>query len=416
MKAPILGCFVCVLALGTAEARLWTGTNGLTVEAEMLGLESGKVIVQLPNRTRAGFTVSNLSPSDQAWVQAWTAAKSPTEVLPLPLWPDAVQQPEIHVKKAPPSGGDFVFQSPHYEFICDTQVSESVMNDFATVAEGTVRLLESLPIHWPSAEGRTFHARILQNRARYQKFGGPQGSSGVYITGDVSGEGLLLVPFESLGIEKFAGQNTKSYGYSATVLIHEMVHQATGSVLVLTPRWVAEGMAEYGANMTYRNGVFYFTERDRVLALHKHLEFYDNMAREIIAKHPESAARLPASWVMHPSDLIKKPESSWNTAARSRSAQIELHRMYISSMFLMYYFLHFADNGEARHIRVYFDHLAEVSKSLQSTRLQINQKTEQTLEGIRTEAIAYLLGTQPLQDLDADFHRRFAALGFRIGE
>ena len=33
--------------------------------------------------------------------------------------------------------------------------------------------------------------------------------------------------------------------------------------------------------------------------------------------------------------------------------------MYLSSMFLMYYFMHFADNDEARRIRVYFDHLAE---------------------------------------------------------
>ena len=132
---------------------------------------------------------------------------------------------------------------------------------------------------------------------------------------NMGGDGILLVPFESLGIEQFAGRNTKSYNYHATVLIHEMAHQATSDVLMLMPKWVAEGLAEYAGSMIYRNGVFYLGARERLQALHQRLDAYDKLTREEEARvlaspstRPATAGtisttRLPESWIMRVESL-----------------------------------------------------------------------------------------------------------------
>ena len=93
-----------------------------------------------------------------------------------------------------------------------------------------------------------------------------------------------------------------------------MVHQATSNMILLMPRWVAEGMAEYGANMTYRNGTFYLTERERLQALRRRLEFYENINKELIAKNPGSAmpiACLPGSCILRTSSRSRNPRGCW---------------------------------------------------------------------------------------------------------
>ena len=413
----LVGCLLTT----TLSAREWTSSSGRSVQAEMLGMELGKIVLQLPDKRRAIMPPDQLSDADRAWVQEWAKGKTDITKLPPPVWPESIQQREIHVQALARDEHGWVFKSPHYDFTCDAEVSTSVMNDFATVAEGCSLLMESLPIHFPRAEGRTFFARIFQNREGYARAGGPAGSGGVFITADINGGGVLLVPFESLGIEQFAGRNTKSYDYKATVLIHEMVHQATAELLVLMPKWVSEGLAEYGANMTYRSGVFYLGERDRQQSLRRRLEHYQQLTRTDQAKN--NIAALPKSWIMLPSQLMAKSEADWSTAITGRHAQIELHRMYLSSMFLMYYFMHIADHGEARRLRVYFDDIAEVSRFLRSDGRQGKLPPDITrngprlsLESIRRHFTAHLLEPDGADAIDRDFVQRFTAMGIRLSE
>ena len=425
---------ILVLIAIPALAREWKDTAGRIVLGDMLGLELGNVIIQLPNKQRASLPTGNLSEADQNWVRAWLKDKPRAQWLPAPVWPESVQQPEIHVKALAHDKRGFGFTSPHYDFTCDAEISTSVMNDFATVAEGTVRLMQALPIHFPKADTRTFYARIFQNREGYERAGGPLGSGGVYMTADMSGQGVLLVPFESMGIEQFGGRNTKSRDYKATVLIHEMVHQSTAELLQLMPKWVAEGMAEYGANMIYRNGAFSLGERDRLQALRLRLEYYESINREVAAKAFAAPAKtlagkanttpvkLPASWVMRPSELVNKDEIAWSTASSGRASQIQLHRMYLSSFFLMYYFMHIADHAEARRLRVYFDDLAEMSLFIRSKGVQGNVPDELksrqkiSLKVIQDYFTSQLVGPEGLAALDANFHAKFTGMGFRIGE
>ncbi len=399
----------------------------------MLGIEKGGAVVLLPNKQRASLPLAKLSPADQAWVGEWSRDKSPAQRLPAPLWPETVQQPEIKLSNGARQDGSFVFSSPHYEFSCDAEVSVSVMNDFATVAEGTVRLLYSLPLQLGPLEGRTYTARICRSRATYERAGGVPGSAGVFVTASMGGEGLLLVPFESLGIEQFAGKNTKGYDYRATVLIHEMAHQVTGELLPLMPKWVAEGLAEYAGNMTYRNGVFFLGSRDRTQMLRRRLDFYDKLTREQeprVMASPSgnpgtgggtSAARLPESWIMRPTELLAMPEGAWATNVGGRMEMIQLHRMYLSSMFLVHYFLHLADNGEARRIRLYFERMAGDAAWFRSMGRDgspppdfITRRT--SLEEIRDRYLRVLVDPGQMDALDADFRAKHIALGFRIPE
>jgi hypothetical protein len=128
----------------SSPAREWKdAATGRTLEADILGIECGRAAVVLASKKRLDIPIEKLSDADREFLILWSAGKSPGEMLPPPLWPASVQQPAIVVKGGPQADGTFIFRSAHYEFHCDAEVSVSVMNDFATVAEGTIRLLHA---------------------------------------------------------------------------------------------------------------------------------------------------------------------------------------------------------------------------------------------------------------------------------
>jgi hypothetical protein len=229
----------------------------------------------------------------------------------------------------------------------------------------------------------------------------------------MSGEGVLLVPFQSLGIERFLGRNTKGYDYDATVLIHEMTHQITGELLPLMPRWLSEGIAEYAANMPYRNGVFQLGERERILALRQRLEFYQQLSRS-------GGANPGPSWILRPSEVVNMSDTAWMTGNASRQAQVTLHKLYLSSMFLMHYFLHYADNGEARRIRLYFHSLNDASLYIRSRGEQgaipaaLESRRRVTVDEVRAFFLRQLFTPEELSALDEEFRAKFTELGFRL--
>lgn len=406
-----------MLAFGTGSAlqsREWKdATSGRAVEAELLGIERGKAVVVQPDMKRFALPILRLCEADQMYLEAWSDGKSAADQLPLPWWPATVQQGNVRVRGGPQADGSFKFWSKHYEFHCDAEVSASVMSDFATVAEGTIRLLYSLPIKYPPLEGKSFQARILSSQEMYAKAGGPPGSAGVFITGGLRGEGVLLVPFQSLGIERFLGRNTKGYDYDATVLIHEIAHQVTAELLPLMPRWMSEGLAEYAANMPYHNGVFQLGARERELALRQRLEFYQQLSRNL-------GVNAGSRWVLTPSELVGMKDAAWVTGNRTQEAQLTLHKLYLSSMFLVHYFLHYADDGEARRIRLYFHELNDAALYIRTNGEQgvvpesLENRRELTLNDIRSFFLRELFTPEELPSLDRQFRVKFAELGFRL--
>ena len=396
-----------------AQGRDWTDAAGRHMEGDLLGVECGKVVIGWGLK-QYSMRLDSLSMPDQAYVKSWLEKKAPLEQLPPPWWPEVVQQEEIHVQGGPQADGTFKFQSKHYDFHCDSEVSPSVMTDFATVAEGTIRLLYALPVAFPPLQGKMFQARILSNRDSYYKAGGPRGSAGVFLSSGISGEGALLVPFESLGIESFLGRNTKGYDYDATVLIHEMAHQVTAELLPLMPRWLGEGLAEYAACMPYRYGVFQLGERERILALRQRLDFYEQLCRK-------RGMKTSINWILKPSDLVQRTDNEWLTSNHAQEAQLLLHKLYLSSMFLVHYFLHYADNNDARRIRLYFHTLNDAALYIRTKgeqgKVPASLETDSspvTIEKIRAAFLEDLYTENELPNLDQDFRASFAKLGFRF--
>ncbi len=390
-----------------AWGREWVDGTGRVLEGEMLGVERGGAVVVAGGK-RVWLGVGKLSAVDQIWVKRWCEGKSVGEQLPPPVWVGTVPQAEVHVSGGGEVGGAWVFKSAHYVFRCDAEVSASVMNDFATVAEGTLKLVGSLPVAMPGLEGRTLTAQVVQSAEAYERGGGPAGSAGVF-TYDETGDGVLLVPFSSLGIEKFGGKNTKSYGYSAKVLVHEMTHQAMGEWLAWMPKWVAEGMAEYAAQTTYRNGVFYTSAKDRVVAMKQRLEY----VRAALGGEGKAL-------VMRPSEVMAAPESAWTTEGKSGEESLAVHRMYVSSMLLMHYYLHLADKGEARRIRWYFQELEAANRYFRSGGKEgslpegLGERGRVGREEVRAHFLKLLEDPAGPGALDADFKARYAALGVRL--
>ena len=131
--------------------------------------------------------------------------------------------------------------------------------------------------------------------------------------------------------------------------------------------------------------------------------------------------RLPESWIMRPSELVKKSDRDWSTNVNSRAAHIQLHRMYLSSMFLVHYYLHMADNGEARRIRLYFDEIATDSAWFRTQGRKGEPapsylRSDSSIEEIRSHYARLLFSADDLAALDADFRAKYIGLGFRIPE
>jgi hypothetical protein len=127
-----------------------------------------------------------------------------------------------------------------------------------------------------------------------------------------------------------------------------------------------------------------------------------------------------SSWVLTPSQVVTMSDAAWMTANSTRQAQITLHKLYLSSMFLLHYFLHYADNGDARRIRLYFHALNDAALYIQSRGEQgavpaaLESRRKVTLDEIRGFFLRELFTPEELTALDAEFRAKFTELGFRL--
>ena len=65
MKFRLLWLVLVTLAAGEGKAREWKDNQGRALQAEMLGVELNKAVVQLPGKQRALLPLSGLSPAQR---------------------------------------------------------------------------------------------------------------------------------------------------------------------------------------------------------------------------------------------------------------------------------------------------------------------------------------------------------------
>lgn len=283
MKIPLLVLLTATTVLAQGPLRTWTSTDGRKIEAAFVSTTVDAVKIRMANGSTFDVPLARLSPEDQAFVKAQTSAALNAEVSPsraLKEWPRTVSladKPEVVVVREDDEKKEFVYRSPHYEFVCDSKLGSNVVREFGRMFEATYELTCQLPLDLKPAPERLreiFQARLFTNKSDYMDAGAIEGSAGVYM----SGKKALMVPLSSLGVRMVGTRVTLEQNPNAQdngTLIHEITHQMMNHWLPVLPTWFIEGSAEYVEMLEYNsNGKF------SLIGLNRQVKAYaENMSR-----------------------------------------------------------------------------------------------------------------------------------------
>jgi hypothetical protein len=300
--------------------------------------------------------LSRLSAEDQAWARAvgektTLAAGVAATGQPVAekVWPRSVgldDKPEVVTVREDAEKKEFVYRSPHYEFICDSKLGANVVREFGRMFEATYLLNCKLPLDLkpkPEPLREYFQARLYTNAEDYFANGGVEGSAGVYSRGDKA----LKVPLKSLGVKMVGSRVSldKTGDDDNATLIHEITHQMMNHWLRFLPTWYTEGSAEYAEILEYNtNGRF------SLAGLRQRLEDYTTRCN-LWQTTPFKMLDLK--------ELMEIKSSEWS-AALVRPVQVanvtgatQATQNYGSAGLLTYYFYHQDGNGDAANIIAY---------------------------------------------------------------
>lgn len=259
-----------------AEERSWTNSGGKTIVATLIEIAGESAVLQM-NGNPFKVPIASLSPADQEFIKNWkksdlTDPSKDGEIKPNweSPWPRLVSidiDQKIEVIKEDSATKEYIYASPHYEFICDVKLNTSVVKRFSLLFETTNQVCRELPLGMikPFREER-HKIHLFETREAYFAKGGPEDSAGVFISR--GGEGDILIPLTSLGVKKVGSNYSVDYDKENTTLSHEITHQLTDFAYYAegSRGWFTEGMAEYIANSGYRSGKFSLESMQKLIA------------------------------------------------------------------------------------------------------------------------------------------------------
>lgn len=317
---------------------MWTDVRQRKVEAAFERLDGGHVVLELRDARPVTVPLASLSDADRKWIaeQAQPAASAAADAPKAGAdWPRTVglkSTPAVEAIREDPDKKEFIYESEHYQFICDSMLGANLVREFSRVFEATWLVNCLLPLDFkpaPEDQRKKFQARIFTNTADYHDAGGPQGSSGVYI----SRAQALMVPLDSLGVKMFGSRVTVDYkAEDYATLVHEITHQMMNHWLDRLPVWYIEGSAVYVELAKYENGHFSFLQQDK--RLHDYL----------------SRTSLGGKFQMVPLErLMKMDGREWQSAFFNGGESVN----YASAVALTYYFYHLDADGTGAHFKDY---------------------------------------------------------------
>jgi len=267
-----LGCAAILYGESPRAVRNWTDTSGRTLQAALLGFDSGQVALQFPDGRITRLQAAQLSEADREFIARHIAEVfDPITGKEVPMsgavkreemsftagrsWPSSLTatQSLLFTRKAgyDEAMGCEKHRSRRFEYLLHRGVA--IGDDLARVFEGTYELLRSSP--WgiqASPQDGFFRVEVFASTADYHAGGGPEGSSGVYLLE----QRIFKLPLQSLGLMLPPGYRLTDPARAMATLIHEMTHMMMHDVLDLLPMWFTEGSAEYTACIPYVSGVF----------------------------------------------------------------------------------------------------------------------------------------------------------------
>ncbi len=343
---PLLATTLTFPVVGEEESRTWTNHEGKTITAALVSLSGDQVSLRLENGNVVPVPATTLSKVDQDYLRQWVDSKKAMadakgtddpEILPYSGPPPATEWPRTFsaegdadpiVVKEDAEAKEFIYETEHYEFVCDSKFSTNLVKEFSRIFEATYELNCHLPLDLkprPERLRKKFLARIFTSREDYMSNGGMAGSAGVYS----SGKKALMLPLESLGV-KMVGSRV-SIDYSAQdyrTLIHEITHQMMTHWLGPLPTWYTEGSAEYVELAEYSRGKFSFLRHD------------DNLQGHLARWGGGEFPMVPVERLM----TISPRE--WSEAVASDDTNYN----YPSALILTYFFYHLDGDGDGTHM------------------------------------------------------------------
>lgn len=284
MKPLLFVLFTATAVLAQSASRTWTSTDGRKIEAAFVSSTADAVKIRMANGSTFEVPLARLSAEDQAFIKAQAsaapAATGEKTSAALKEWPRTISladKPEVVVVREDEEKKEFVYRSPHYEFVCDSKLGSNVVREFGRMFEATYELNCQLPLDLkpkPERLREIFQARLFTAKADYMDAGAIEGSAGVYM----SGKKALMVPLSSLGVRLVGSRVTLEQNPNAQdngTLIHEITHQMMNHWLPVLPTWFIEGSAEYVEMLEYNsNGKF------SLIGLNRQVKAYaENMSR-----------------------------------------------------------------------------------------------------------------------------------------
>jgi hypothetical protein len=360
------------------------------------------VRLKLRDGKSVSVPLADLSEVDRNWI---TAQKSSDAGRPAALsdWPRTVSlssTPNIQVIREDKDSKEFIYESDHYQFICDSMLGANLVREFCRVFEVTWLANCLLPLDFkPAPEGshKKFQARIFTNESDYNDAGGPAGSGGVYMP---RAEALML-PLSSLGVKMFGSRVTINYSaQNYSTLVHETTHQMMNHWLDKIPVWYCEGSAEYMALAKYDNGHFSFLQQD-------------NRLRERLTNEAANGR-----FQMVPLEkLMNFNNREWLSALKlGGNASIN----YTSALALTYYFYHLDDDGKGTNFKQYIRAIEKAPGSTPAGAPGLGSSIQFTLgkpapdTDSATLAAKYLLRGRDYKTLEKDVQQKLRRIGINV--
>ncbi len=361
----LLGALITLGGTAAVEARTWTDTKGRTIEADFIKMNGDKVVVKRNNGKTVSIPLNSLSQKDKDFLAQQTKKESSAgkswENYDDP-WPDMVRfEGDYEVEEIKAEKGEYIYETPHFRFICDAKIGTNCVKQLARMFEATHMANKTLPLGNAPAhdDAAKFPAYLYENYETYRAQGGMEGSAGIFIGSSRPGDrGKVLVPFRSLGVKKTGSTYVMDRKQEPTTLIHEITHQMM-TFQAKQAAWFCEASAEYVANTPYTNtGTFKFSSNkknivEKVTAFGKKGTGGRGLGKNIKAPNLEQYMNMPYDQFV--------------------SNNPQLH--YGLALLMGYYFYHMDGEGDAARIKAYLKAIQSGKSEKEAQKLLLDGRT-----------------------------------------
>ncbi len=265
-KRIYLTLFLLATFGSAVEVRIWTDLQGRKVEATLVKVEDGSVILKLNNGNELPYLIDKLSVEDRKYVAGvFVSLSDPKKVIAEDAlnfdhpWPERItfsEDPEVNTVTEDTDKKRFIYESANYRYVCNVRLASSVVKGFAVMFETTHLYCRSLPLalNEGKKDNKKHEILLFEYFEDYVKAGGPPSSSGAF----VSGLGVVMVPLTSLGVKPVGSGYMLDRDKSSDTLAHELTHQLTPANYygIGVRGWFSEGLAEYVSTTPYRAGSY----------------------------------------------------------------------------------------------------------------------------------------------------------------